>query len=328
MTLISRRSILSAAARAGLALTFFAGVALPAQAADKIKIGVFLSSSALPYYIAAERGYFEEAGLEVEPVVIGSAPLIVQAMVGGDIDAAANLVTMEGGNINALRPGTLKYIALNGQNSEYVTEQFVVRPDSTATSIADLKDANLFSAPGPANLGAAKATLSAAGLADGDYNIQEQGMGNHIGAMQSGNFDGGYTLEAVASIMVDQGIAKRLETGVIAKYLIKDEKAEAYAAGAAVTGTLLEERPEVAARFAEAWTRAVKDANEDPAARELLIEMKVPENLTATVPLAHFSMVSDLGEAELAHFQTFLDIGVDLGVVAKPVVAAEISEAL
>lgn len=323
MTLSPRPAI-----RLGLGLALSAGMALPALAADEVKIGVFLSSSALPYFLAAERGYFEEAGLEVEPVFIGTHPLIVQGMVSGDIDAAANLVTLEGANINALRPGTMRYIALNGQNGDHVVEQFVVKPDSSATSIADLQGANLFSAPGPANLGAAKASLIAAGLGEDEFRIQEQGMGNHIGAMQSGGYDGGYTLEAVASIMVEQGIAKRLETGVIAKYLMKDEAAEAYAAGAALSGALIEERPDVAARFAIAWAKAVKDANEDPTARALLSEMNVPQNLIETVPLAHFNMVADLDESEMADFQSFIDIGVALGVVAEPVEATTIAGAM
>lgn len=320
MTVLSKR-ILSTTL--GLALS--ATLALPAFAVDKVKVGVFVSSSALPYYVGAARGYFAEADLEVEPVFIGTHPLIVQGMVSGDIDVAANLVTLEGANMNALRPGTMTYIALNGQNSEYVMEQFVVKPDSPATSIADLKDANLFSAPGPANLGSAKASLRAAGLDDSDFNIQEQGMGNHIGAMKSGNYDGGYTLEALASIMVDQGIAKRLETGVIAKYLMKDETAEAYAAGAALSGEMIAERPDVAKRFTEAWAKAVKDANEDPTARALLSEMNVPANLAETVPLAHFNMVSDMSETEMADFQTFLNIGVDLGVVAKSIDVTDVA---
>ncbi|MCA0044956.1 ABC transporter substrate-binding protein [Celeribacter litoreus] len=324
----TRRKFLSTLSHLGLGLALSTTVAFSAAAADKVKVGVFVASSALPYYVGVERGYFADADIEVEPVFIGTHPLIVQAMVSGDIDAASNLVTLEGANINALRPGTMEFIALYGQNSEYVMEQFVVKPDSTAETIADLKGANLFSAPGPANLGAAKASLIASGLGEDEFAIQEQGMGNHIGAMQSGNFDGGFTLEALASIMVDKGIAKRLETGVIAKYLMKDETAEAYAAGAAISGEMIEERPEVAARFAEAWAKAVKDANEDPSARDLLSGMKVPENLTATVPLAHFTMVSDMTEEEIAEFQTFIDIGVDLGVVAKPIAAADVTESM
>jgi ABC-type nitrate/sulfonate/bicarbonate transport system substrate-binding protein len=39
---------------------------------DKIKVGVFPSSSALPFYVALERGYFKEVGIEPEAVVFNA----------------------------------------------------------------------------------------------------------------------------------------------------------------------------------------------------------------------------------------------------------------
>jgi NitT/TauT family transport system substrate-binding protein len=306
--------------RTALTLALGAAATLAASSAfaqDKVRVGVFPSSSALPYYIALERGYFEEAGIVVETVPLASHPLVVQSLVSGDIDVASNLVTLEGANINQRRPNTLSYISLNGQNAKYVTEQFVVKSGSAAKSLKDLKGTRLFSAPGPANVGTAKAVLKAVGLEEGkDYSIQEQQLSVHLGALQAGTFDGGYTLEPIASIMIKQGVAQRLETGVISTHLLGRESAQAFAAGGALSSKLLKERPEVAARFAKAWAKAVKDANSDPAARNLLAkDMNVPRDLTATVPLANFVMVKNLSAADQADFQKFIDIGTSLGVV-------------
>ena len=50
----------------GLAATALAAVTLvmaatsPASAADKVRVGVFPVSSALPYFVALERGYFRD----------------------------------------------------------------------------------------------------------------------------------------------------------------------------------------------------------------------------------------------------------------------------
>jgi NitT/TauT family transport system substrate-binding protein len=207
-----------------------------AHAQEKLKIGVFPSSSSLPVYVAIERGYFKEVGIEVEIVPMNTHPLQVQALVAGDIDGTANLVSLEVANINQRRPNTAVFLSLNGQNSQFITEQFVVRTGSTAASLKDLKGAKILSAPGPANMGAAKAVLKAVGLEEGrDYTITEQAMGVHLGALQAGTFDAAYTLEPIATMMIRQNVARRLEAGVIATYLLGRKDAQAFAAGATLS---------------------------------------------------------------------------------------------
>jgi NitT/TauT family transport system substrate-binding protein len=304
------------ACAAAVVLAAFA--VLPAQAADRIKVGVFPSSAALPFYVAVNRGYFKEADLEIEEVPMTSHPLTVQALVSNGIDAAVNLVTLEGANMESRRPNTLKYISLNGQNAQHVIEQFVVKADSPARTLKDFKNGfKLFSAPGPANIGAARAVLKKVGLAEGkDFTIQEQQIGVHLGALQSGNFDGGYTLEPSATIMVAQKIGKRIEAGVISTYLLGNKSASAFAAGAVMSGRFMADKPDVARRFAAAWARGVKEAQADSSARGYLVQgMKVPPELAATVPLPRIVMARDMSPADVGDFQKFLDIGTELGVV-------------
>jgi NitT/TauT family transport system substrate-binding protein len=291
---------------------FIAGAAaalLPAaQAADTVKFGVFPSSAALPFYIAQNRGYFREAGIEVEEVPMNSHPLTVQAIVAGGIDGAANLVTLEGANMEARRPKTLKYISLNGQNSEHVIEQFVVRSASPAKTLKDFKGGiKLFSAPGPANIGAARAVLKKIGLVEGkDFTMQEQPVNMHLSVLQAGTFDGGYTLEPAATVMVGQKVGKRIETGVISTYLLGRKEASAFAAGAVLSDKFITERPDV------------KEAQADSSTRGYLIAgMKVPPELAAVVPLPRIVMARDLSATDTGDFQRFLDIGTELGVVKE-----------
>jgi NitT/TauT family transport system substrate-binding protein len=64
----------------------------PVLALDKVRVGVFLVVSALPYYVAVERGFFREAGIETEAVRLMGGPPIVAAMITGDLDATSNRV--------------------------------------------------------------------------------------------------------------------------------------------------------------------------------------------------------------------------------------------
>lgn len=306
---LTRRALVAAAGAAMLPL---------AHAADLVKFGVFPSSAALPFYIAQNRGWFKELGLEVEEVPMNSHPLTVQAIVAGSIDGAANLVTLEGANMEARRPKTLKYISLNGQNSQHVIEQFVVRANSPAKSLKDFTGGiKLFSAPGPANIGAARAVLRKVGLAEGkDFTIQEQPINMHMSVLQAGSFDGGYTLEPAATVMVAQKVGKRVETGVIATHLLGRKEANAYATGAVLSEKFMSERPDVARRFVQAWARGVQAARTDRSTRGYLIAgMKVPPELAATVPLPRMVMAKEASAGDIADFQRFLDIGNELGVV-------------
>jgi NitT/TauT family transport system substrate-binding protein len=298
-----------------------AAVASAASAQDKVRVGVFLATSALPYYIAVERGYFKEVGIETEAIPLATHPLIIQSMVKGDIDAASNVVTLEVANINALRPGTAAMISANGQNAQFITEQFVVKKDSPAKTLKDLKGTKLLSAPGPGNVLAAKAVLKSVGLEEGkDYSMQEQQMGVHVGAIQAGTFDGGYTLEPIASVMISQGIARRLEGGVIATHLLGRKDAFAFAAGGALSQKFMTERPEVAARYAKAWAKAVADANSDPKVRELLVKhMRTAPDIAPSVPLVRFIMVKDLDATDLVDFQRYMNMGVEMGVVKSKI---------
>lgn len=312
--MIARRPLLLGA----LALPIIAR----AQAPDRVRVAVFNVSSALPFYVAVQRGFFAAAGIEASAIPLQAAPLIVQAMVTGDVEAASNLVTLEGANINARRANTALYIALNGQNAQYQMEQFVVRPQHPAQSIRELRGARILSAPGPANISAARAVLAANGLQEGrDYTIQEQQMGVHVGALAAGTFDAAYTLEPVATIAERAGAARRLEAGVIATHLLGRREAQAWAAGAALTGKFLTDKPDAARRFAAAWSQACTLIQSDPASvRPLLVQhMQTSAELAPTIPLVNFRMVRDLGPTDLADFQKFVDLAVQQGVVRDPI---------
>src|SRR5947209_4663845 len=181
---------------------------------DKVSVGVFPVSSSLPYFVALERGFFKEQNIEPEMTKLMGGPPNVAAMMTNQIEVSAVLVTLEGLNANVKKPGVAMYIALNSQTKVWKMEQFVVRTGFPANSIAELKGAKLLSAPGPANLNTAKAVLAKNGLKEGDYTIDQLDMGQHVNAMTAGTFDGGYTLEPNASMMIKAGVARSLEAGV------------------------------------------------------------------------------------------------------------------
>jgi len=313
-----RRTLLGAIAGLGLAV----GTAV-AQTLEKVKVGVFPISSSLPYFVALDLGYFKDLGLAPETSVLMGGPPNVAALITNQIEVAAVLVTLEGLNADVKKPGVAMYIAMHSQNSKYIMEQFVVREGlaDKVKTLADFKGLKLMSAPGPANLNTAKGILAKVGLRDGDYTIDQLDMGQHVNAMKAGTFDGGYTLEPSATIMHKLGIAKTVEAGVIAKYILGSPDADAYAAGCAFTTDFMTERPGVAKRFAQAWSKAIDfiRANPDAARTHLAKNTLTPNNVVESVPMLGYIMTKDMSAQQLTYLQEFADFGQTIGVVPQKI---------
>jgi NitT/TauT family transport system substrate-binding protein len=305
---------------AGAAVALAVGT-LPAAAQDKVKVGVFPISASLPYFVAIELGYFKELNIEPETTRLMGGPPNVAALITNQIEVSAVLVMLEGLNAHVKKPGVAMYIAVNSQNATYKMEQFVVRDGLDVKSIKDFKGLKLMSAPGPANVNTAKAVLAKVGLKEGDYTIDQLDMGQHVNAMKAGTFDGGYTLEPSATIIQNIGAGKVIEAGLIAKYILGDPQANAYAAGCAFTTEFITKRPDVAKRFAQAWAKAIDYITKNPeAARKHLAKNTLtPDNVVDTIPMVGHIMIKDMSPKQRDEWQRFADFGTEIGVVPEKV---------
>jgi NitT/TauT family transport system substrate-binding protein len=95
------------AALAGL-LALSANVVARAEAPLKAKVGVLRLQSSAPVFIAEDKGYFREAGLDVELKFFDAAQPIAVATTSGDVDFGITAFTA--GLYNLAGKGTLKVI--------------------------------------------------------------------------------------------------------------------------------------------------------------------------------------------------------------------------
>lgn len=66
----------------------------PAQAQETMRVAIPLfPTAAFPLLVAQDRGFFRGEGLTVEPIRINSAPTTYQALISGDVHAAAGAPT-------------------------------------------------------------------------------------------------------------------------------------------------------------------------------------------------------------------------------------------
>src|ERR1700746_1477957 len=106
-------------------------------------------------------------------------------------------------------------------------------------------------------------------------------------------------------MMIKAGGARSLEAGVISKYILGSDTADAYAAGCAMTSDFIQKRPDVAKRFATAWGKAIAFINEHPdeARKYLAGNTFTPEGVVDMVSMLGYVMVGNMNEQQLRDLQ-------------------------
>ena len=132
---LTRRTALIAAAGA-----LAASASRQARAADTVRLGLLHTLSPAPLYIAMQRGYFRDNGLDVQFRFFEAAQPIAAAAVAGDLDVGITALT--GGFFSLAGRGTLKVIAggLHEQKGFEGTAVLVSRKayDAGLTSLAKM----------------------------------------------------------------------------------------------------------------------------------------------------------------------------------------------
>ena len=115
LTFVTRAARIDLAATLALAALLMISVNA-ARAADKVAVGVLRFVSSGPLFLAMERGYFKEQGIDVEPKYFEAAQPIAVAAVSGDIDFG--LTAFTGGFYNLAAQGHLKIIGAQSKEAK------------------------------------------------------------------------------------------------------------------------------------------------------------------------------------------------------------------
>jgi len=315
-----RRTLLKAGA-AALTLTA-AGVTRPlwAQTKPKFVIGYWPIAAGLPFYAALEKGYFKEAGLDVEGAKFAGPPLIVEGMIAGRVDGSANGTASAALAIGELAsPGLLKIICSNPSNAKFVLDQFIVAKDSPIKAISELSGKRVASGPGIQNVTLAKAVLDKAGATG--YTVTEMPIGQHAAAVGAGQVDAAYTLEPTGTVGRIKGVTRVLENGVIAKYVLGDPMAPWFGGSASLTTTAIQRDPTAVKKFLAAYARGVELVRKQPAEARHFLKgyTAIEEDLVNEVPLAGYTLYNEFTKSDVAMFQKYFDLFSDKKIFSSRV---------
>ena len=291
-----------------------------AQTAPKIRIGYWPVAAGLPFFAAVEKGYFKEAGLEVEALKFAGAQQVMEAMLSGRSDGSSNGTGSANLGIGEIaQPGLFKIFCTNPSNAKFVLDEFIVPKDSPVKTVADLKGKKVGSGPGIQNVTLCKTMLERAGASGAT--VTELPIAQHVASLVAGQVDACYTLEPTGTVGRMNGTTRVLEAGVVAKYILGDPMAPWHGGAASLTSEFIKKNPEATKKFVAAYARGVALVRSAPnEARQYLKGYTAIEGaLTNEVPLASYMLYSEFKPSDVAYFQKFYDLFTEKGIFDKKV---------
>ncbi len=242
--------------RGVVASAMLMGALAPALAADKVIVGMIGSIGDAPVYVALDKGYFTEAGIDVSLENMGSLAKQIAPLSSGQLDAGFGAISA--GLYNAVnRDIPMRVVADKGRNAPgYGYNAILVRKDlidsGAVKTLADLKGRTVATiGVGSADMSILNEAMRTVGMSFDDIKQTSMALPNHLVALQNKGIEVTLTPEPYATMIVDLGLAVRLKT-VDEFYPNQQQTVMVYSA------KFMKERPEVAVRFMQAYLRGVR----------------------------------------------------------------------
>lgn len=247
---MTMKSILTAVAAAAVLTGTVA-----AQASDKVTVAALKFVSTGPIFIAQERGYFKDEGLDVELKFFQAAQPVSVAIASGDADFGVTAFTA--GFFNLASKGALKVIGAQLHEVKGFDGSAILASnkayDAGLTSVDKLPGHSFaMSTVGSSFHYMIGRVAEGAGFSMDDMQLKPlQSVGNMIGALKSGQVDSMIIVPHVAKPLANAGAAKII--GWVADYA-------PYQVGGLFTSTAnVENKREMVGKFVKAYQRGIAD---------------------------------------------------------------------
>lgn len=295
-------------------------ITAPAESLETVRIANLPVVQGLPVYLALEKGYFKEAGINVELISFAAPNQLIDAVLEGRVDmtspsAANGIVSVA----ESKYPGKLRVYAFGGGDLVTQNDAILVKASSTLTTLQNLKGKRLGIVAGSIQWRTiAQYILKQNGLeADKDVQLIELALGVQAQALESGQIDALLGIEPMPTIVKASGIGKELVSHVTARFV-----STPFYAGAGVVSTQFShDHPTTTQLLLDVLKRSIDEINQNPEAarRYLKAHTSLRDAALSSVPISHFAFHDELTPDDIRAIQQFYDIFPAMGVVDRPV---------
>jgi NitT/TauT family transport system substrate-binding protein len=314
---------------AALAGVLAANFTIAAQAADKVAVGTGGSASDAPFYIAYDKGFFKDEGLNVDLIVLDSGAKVIAPLGTGELDVGSGALSV--GFWNALVRGIKFRIVADRGHAQpgYLYQTVFMRKDLIDSgqfrSLKDLKGMRMgFAAQGVTSLSLLNEAAKYAGIKFEDITPVYLSFPQQIAALQNKALDGTLLIEPQATVAVNAGYGVRfMDTNEFYPY---QQISVIFFSDRFAT-----ERKEVAEKFMRAWLRGVRSYNDAikdgkiAGADEVVAIMAKSFNMNPGLIREMYSQAVDVtGAVNAAGVQKDLDFFLQQGWVTGQIKASDV----
>jgi len=276
------------------------------QEMTSIKVGVVPVVDVAPLYLGIDKGFFEDEGLEVEPVVAQGGAAIIPAVVAGDQEIGfSNVVSLMLGQTQDLPVRIISQGIQATDDSENDTAAIAVKGSSDIQEPADLEGKTIaINTLNNISQLTVTAALDSEGVDTSTLHFVEVPLPDMVGQLEAGQIDAAGLVEPFVTTGKNAGqrmiIYDRVATEpemTIATYFTSD--------------SYLQDNPDVVEAFVRAINRSLEYATENPdEARQAIANYtQIPPDVLADVVLPLWQ--TDLNQASIENTaQLMVDQGI------------------
>ncbi|MEZ4806121.1 MAG: ABC transporter substrate-binding protein [Flavobacteriales bacterium] len=277
-----------------------------AEVPVKVRIGYLPIAAGLPLFVAVDKGYFKEAGFDVELTRFASSNDLGTAATTGQVDALMPFALNAGFDIGGASGKRHKLFGLNiySDQAPHIVDYMVARRGSGIKTLADLRGRKVAGFPGSVTKVFVENILEQNGVKPGEYTYVALAPPEWLAALQSGAVDAASVMEPQASMITGKGIATVVVPGFFAKLM-----PDVPLSGHWLAAQFVESRdPTVSARFTEVFDRAVDyiRAYPEDAKQSYVMHIGIESGALAAIQLNNWVKSTEMQPAKVKPFADLL----------------------
>ena len=258
-----------------LVVGFHSILIVGSEKAQTVRIGYLNIVTSLPLFLAEEKGFLRQEGIEFETMPVSSSNQIVEDIVAGNLDCFVGASAVPVLQAELQSPGKLKIFSVSEITPQKPFDALLVKEGSPIEGLSDLSGKRIGVFPGSTATNLLKKYLKDKGIDVSAITFVPMPPQEHLPALLQGQVDVIFAYEPTIAIALSGGGVKQIHGSVYAQMLSPNPISVSV-----VSTAFLQKHPEAAVKVIRALEKAMNYMKQrDKETRQLLVErMKLSDD--------------------------------------------------